>query len=116
MGRPVRNLVSDGEANATGIATRAAWARPWRIELSSEPLMPPRRKTSPAQPKPGAAGPRSTGRLQRALDATAKREIEAALKESGGNVVKAARALGIANLPCTSRLRSLCINPALFRP
>ena len=65
--------------------------------------------------RPGTAGPRSTGRLQRALDATARREIEAALRESEGNVVQAARALGISQPGMYKRLAGLGIDPAKHR-
>lgn len=67
------------------------------------------------KPSPGAAGPRSGGRLQRALDATARREIEAALKESNGNVAEAARFLGVTEMGIRKRLRSLGIDPGRFR-
>lgn len=65
--------------------------------------------------RPGAAGPRSGGRLQRALDATARREIEAALRESNGNVAGAARSLGVTEMGIRKRLRSLGIDPDRFR-
>lgn len=59
-------------------------------------------------PKPGTAGPRSAGRLQRALDETATREIKAALREAGG-VVAAARLLGISKVALWKRMRALSI-------
>lgn len=69
-----------------------------------------RRKT-----KPGTAGPRSAGRLQRALDAAARREIEAALGETSGNITHSAAALGITRAALIARLRSLGIEARAFR-
>ncbi len=69
------------------------------------------RKTSTRKskaPKP-AGGPRTYGRLQRALDDAARREIEAALKETGGNVSEAARALGVNRVSLWKRMRALGI-------
>jgi DNA-binding NtrC family response regulator len=66
-------------------------------------------------PKPGNAGPRSGGRLQRALDATAKREIGAALREASGNLAETARKLGVSYKGLWKRLRSLQIDPDRFR-
>jgi len=74
-----------------------------------------RRNPTARKPRPGTTGPRSGGRLQRALDATAKREIEAALRETGGNVAGAARTLGVTEMGIRKRLRSLGINPDRFR-
>ena len=72
------------------------------------------RKTTISKPgKP--AGPRSSGRLQRALDDTARREITAALKEADGNVSKAARALGVHRVSLLKRMRSLELSPEAFR-
>jgi DNA-binding NtrC family response regulator len=65
--------------------------------------------------KPGRAGPRSTGRLQRALDAAARREIEAALQETGGNITHSAAALGITRAALIGRLRSLEIDARKLR-
>lgn len=74
------------------------------------------RRTHQAKaPKPGAAGPRSTGRLQRAIDEAAHREISMALKEAAGNMAEAARHLGISYKGLWKRLRSLGIDPARFR-
>lgn len=67
------------------------------------------------KPTPGTAGPRSAGRLQRALDATAKREIDAALREAQGNIAEAARRLGVSYKGLWKRLDSLRINPDRFR-
>jgi DNA-binding NtrC family response regulator len=67
------------------------------------------------RPKPGMAGPRSSGRLQRAIDRAARREIEAALRETDGNVVQAARALGISQPSMYSRMNALGIDPAKHR-
>jgi len=72
-------------------------------------------KTTRRKPKPGTAGPRSTGRLQVAIDAAVKREIETALKEADGNVSEAARLLGISRRGMWARLGSLSIDPATFR-
>lgn len=59
------------------------------------------------KPKPGAAGPRSAGRLQRAIDETVKREINAALEETAGNVTHAAKALGISRIALRARMNAL---------
>lgn len=72
---------------------------------------PTRRQTAPA----GSAGPRSSGRLQRAIDAVVVREIVAALRENGGNVAASARALGITEMAIRKRLRSLRIDPDAYR-
>lgn len=71
--------------------------------------------SSRRKPKPGSAGPRSTGRLQRAIDEVVKREIGAALRETGGNVAASARALGITEMAMRKRLRSLRIDPGRYR-
>jgi transcriptional regulator of acetoin/glycerol metabolism len=71
-------------------------------------LMATRKRQEQRKPKPGTAGPRSAGRLQRALDATATREIRAALAEAGG-VVAAARLLGISKVALWKRMRALGI-------
>ena len=61
--------------------------------------------------RPGAkGGARTYGRLQRALDATARREIAAALKESKGNVTHAAKALGITRIALRARMNSLGVD------
>src|SRR4051812_32685012 len=60
-----------------------------------EPLTP---RVRHRRPRPGTAGPRSAGRLQRALDDAARREIRAALRETDGNVASAARALGVTEM------------------
>jgi DNA-binding NtrC family response regulator len=65
--------------------------------------------------KPGTTGPRSTGRLQRAIDEAVRREIAAALRETGGNVVRAAQALGISQPGLYKRLTALGIDPAKYR-
>ncbi len=57
-------------------------------------------------------GPRTFGRLQRALDEAASREIAAALKETGGNVSEAARVLGIGRPRLWARMKALGIAPA----
>lgn len=71
-------------------------------------LMARRAASAHRKPKPGTAGPRSAGRLQRALDATATREIKSALAEAGG-VVAAARLLGISKVALWKRMRALGI-------
>jgi DNA-binding NtrC family response regulator len=73
------------------------------------------RRPNARKPKPGTAGPRSAGRLQRALDATAKREIEAALRETDGNVTRAAGALGLTRVALIRRLRSLDLEAEKYR-
>lgn len=57
-------------------------------------------------------GPRTFGRLQRALDEAASREIAAALQETGGNVSEAARVLGIGRPRLWARMKALGIAPA----
>lgn len=69
----------------------------------------------PRKPKPGTAGPRSTGRLQRAIDLAVTREISAALKETGGNIAEAARRLGVSYQGLWKRLAALEIDAAKFR-
>jgi transcriptional regulator of acetoin/glycerol metabolism len=71
---------------------------------------------SSGRASPGKAGPRSGGRLQRAIDAAARGEILAALKETDGNVVHAARLLGISQPGMYKRLAALGIDPARYRP
>jgi transcriptional regulator of acetoin/glycerol metabolism len=61
----------------------------------------------PAQKAQG--GPRTYGRLQRALDDAAGREIRAALKETGEQVVAAATLLGISKVALWKRMRALGI-------
>lgn len=79
-------------------------------DVMSASTTPARRKA-----KPGTAGPRSGGRLQRVIDAAATREIEAALRDSGGNVVQAAAALGISQPGLYKRMNTLVIDPSKFR-
>jgi len=87
-----------------------------RAESGYGPNLRPMSTRKPTKTsKPGAAGPRSTGRLQQAIDETVKREIEAALTESGGNVTRAASALGVSLRGLWKRLATLDINPAGFR-
>jgi sigma-54 dependent transcriptional regulator, acetoin dehydrogenase operon transcriptional activator AcoR len=75
------------------------------------------RRSVPARrkPVPGKTGPRSAGRLQHAMDDAARREILAALRETSGNVVHAARALGISQPSLYSRMAALGIDPAKHR-
>ena len=73
-------------------------------------------KSTHRKPKPaGTTGPRSTGRLQLAIDAAVRREVDAALKETDGNVAEAARLLGISRRRMWARIGSLSIDPATFR-
>lgn len=74
-----------------------------------------RKPAAKKTPKPGTAGPRSSGRLQAAIEATVRREIEAALRESDGNVTSAAKALGISLRGLWKRLTTLDIDPSDFR-
>lgn len=71
--------------------------------MSSRKTAAPRKKRIP----PGSAGPRSAGRLQRAIDATVRREIAAALAENDGNVTHAAKALGISRISLHARMNAL---------
>lgn len=71
--------------------------------------MPRRKPTGRATAAPGKTGPRSAGRLQRAIDETVTREIKAALAEAGG-MVAAARLLGISKVALWKRMRSLGID------
>jgi len=66
-----------------------------------------RKPRKPAK-RPGG-GPRTYGRLQRALDDAARHEIEAVLKETGGNVSEAARVLGIGRPRLWARMQALSI-------
>ena len=68
-----------------------------------------RRKTIPRRKPRPRGGPRTYGRLQRALDDAARREIEAVLKETGGQVVAAATALGVSKVALWKRMRALGI-------
>jgi DNA-binding NtrC family response regulator len=77
--------------------------------------MKPRNVPVQRKPAAGKAGPRSAGRLQRALDAAATREIRAALNETKGNMAEAARRLGVSYKGLWKRLRSLAIDPDRFR-
>jgi transcriptional regulator with GAF, ATPase, and Fis domain len=77
--------------------------------------MSPRTKSVRGNPRLGTSGPRSTGRLQRAIDATVRKEIQAALRETTGNVAAAARLLGVTEMAIRKRLRSLQIDPNRFR-
>jgi transcriptional regulator of acetoin/glycerol metabolism len=63
--------------------------------------------TRPRKPKPGTAGPRSTGRLQRAIDGAVAREIQAALKETDGGILAAAKLLGISKVSLWKRIKTL---------
>jgi DNA-binding NtrC family response regulator len=68
------------------------------------------RTRKPRKPaKRPRGGPRTYGRLQRALDDAARREIKAVLKETGGQVVAAATALGVSKVALWKRMRALGI-------
>jgi transcriptional regulator of acetoin/glycerol metabolism len=66
------------------------------------------RKTSARRPatKP-MGGSRTYGRLQAALDTAAQREIQAALRETDGQIVAAAKLLGISKVALWKRIRAL---------
>jgi DNA-binding NtrC family response regulator len=98
-----------GSATSRGSRRRAGPSYPRRE------AMPRRPPTARRNPKPGTGGPRSTGRLQRAIDTVVKHEIEAALSETDGNVVRAARVLGISQPGLYKRLIALGIEPDHFR-
>ncbi len=78
--------------------------------------MTARRKTTTRKPVSGTAGPRSAGRLQRAIDEVVTREITSALRETDGNVTQSAKALGITRDSLIKRLRSVGIVATTFRP
>lgn len=69
------------------------------------------RKTTRKKAAPIAGGPRTHGRLQRALDQAARREIRKALAEAEGSVVEAARLLGISRISLWKRMTALDIRP-----
>ena len=80
-----------------------------------EPTMSPTRsRRRSRRPKP-LGGPRTFGRLQRALDDAARAEIDAALKETSGNVTHAAQALGISQPALLRRLNTLGIAADRYR-
>lgn len=60
-------------------------------------------------------GPRSAGRLQKAMDDAARREIDAAMRETGGNMSEAARVLGVHRVSLFNRMKSLGIAPDTYR-
>lgn len=60
-------------------------------------------------------GPRTYGRLQKALDDAARAEITAALRETAGNVSQAAVVLGVHRVSLLKRLKALSINPDAYR-
>lgn len=60
-------------------------------------------------------GPRTDGRLQRALDDTARREIAAALAETDGNSTAAADVLGISRRALYKRAQTLGIDMTRYR-
>lgn len=72
--------------------------------------MTARWKTTRGKRKPGMAGPRSAGRLQRAIDDLVRREIVAALRETDGNVTHAAKALGISRIALRARMNVLDVD------
>ena len=68
------------------------------------------RTRKPRKPaKRPRGGPRTYGRLQRALDDAARGEIKAVLKETGGQVVAAATSLGVSKVALWKRMRALGI-------
>jgi DNA-binding NtrC family response regulator len=73
------------------------------------------KKAGRKPPKKSRGGPRTYGRLQRALDDAARREIEAALKETGGNVSEAARVLGVHRVSLLKRMGTLGVDPNAHR-
>lgn len=75
----------------------------------------PRRTTSRRKPAPGTAGPRSGGSLQADIDALVRRRIGEALTETTGNVVHAARILGVSQPGLYKRLVRLGIDPDKYR-
>jgi DNA-binding NtrC family response regulator len=58
---------------------------------------------------------RKAGRLQRAVDEAKRREIEAALRETGGNASEAARLLGISRVHLWMLARDLGVDIDSFR-
>jgi len=74
------------------------------------------RKTATRKPTRPRGGPRTHGRLQQALDEAARREIQAALKETNGNVTEAATALGISRRGLWKRIAALGIDAEIHRP
>jgi transcriptional regulator of acetoin/glycerol metabolism len=74
-----------------------------------------KRTTTPRRGPGPKGGPRTFGRLQRALDDAAGREIAAALTETGGNVTHAARALGISQPALLRRINALGIVADRYR-
>lgn len=75
--------------------------------------MSPRKPPARRKPKPGTAGPRSAGRLQRAIDEAARREITAALRETDGKLSAAAKVLGISYVALWARMKALGIRLSL---
>jgi DNA-binding NtrC family response regulator len=71
--------------------------------------------TARKQRQKSRGGPRTYGRLQRALDETARREILAALKEASGNVTETAASLGISRRGLWKRMSALGIDPQTHR-
>ena len=114
MGRGTAGAAPDQEFPADVAGTR--FGRPaGRLGYRREALAMTRPVKGPKTPRPGTAGPRSTGRLQRAIDDVVKREIVAALSETRGNVVRAARVLGISQPGLYKRLVALGIDPTKYR-
>lgn len=74
-----------------------------------------RQKTAGGRSRKPAGGPRTHGRLQRALDTAARRLIREALQATQGNVVRAAAWLGISRRGLWKRLSALAIDPERYR-
>jgi DNA-binding NtrC family response regulator len=113
---PLVGPVSDGHWQGGGRKSATQSGAGYRgRRVVTRAKRPAGRKT----PKPGMAGPRSAGRLQQAIDhavdATVRREIIAALKQTGGNVVHAARALGISQPSMYGRMAAVGIDPTKYR-
>lgn len=101
-----RSPVRHGKTRRQGTQRQA---RPGYRDANS---MSPKPRNPPKKPM---GGPRTYGRLQRALDDTARREIQAALKEASGNVTGAASLLGISRRWLWKRMAALQIDPQPHR-
>jgi DNA-binding NtrC family response regulator len=77
--------------------------------------MKPRTTSGRKPAKKSKGGPRTHGRLQRALDNAAEVEIRKVLGETGGNVTHAAAALGISQPALLRRIGALGIATDHYR-